>query len=110
MKLLLDQNLSFKLCQQIADIFPGSSHVRLLGLAEAEDWTVWEHAGGNGFVLVSQDADFAEMAALLGPPPKVIWLRCGNQPTAEMERILRGESGTIVAFDRDHRAACLELY
>ena len=37
MKLLFDQNLSFKLCRQLADIFPDSSQVRLLGLAEADD-------------------------------------------------------------------------
>ena len=35
MKLLFDPNLSFKLCQALADLFPGSIHVRLLGLAEA---------------------------------------------------------------------------
>jgi predicted nuclease of predicted toxin-antitoxin system len=37
MKLLLDQNLSFKLCQTIADLFPGSNYVGLLGLSEAGD-------------------------------------------------------------------------
>jgi len=44
MKLLFDQNLSFKLCQALADIFPGSSQVRLLGLAEADDSVLWQHA------------------------------------------------------------------
>jgi predicted nuclease of predicted toxin-antitoxin system len=34
MKLLFDQNLSFKLCEQLADIFAGSSQARLLGLAD----------------------------------------------------------------------------
>jgi len=33
MKLLFDQNLSFKLCQAVADLFPQSNHVRLLGLS-----------------------------------------------------------------------------
>ena len=55
----------------------GSSQVRLLGLAEADDRAVWQHAKANAFVLVTQDSDFAEMAALYGQPPKVIWLRCG---------------------------------
>jgi hypothetical protein len=36
MRLLLDQNLSFKLCRLLADLFPGSDHVRLLGLANAD--------------------------------------------------------------------------
>jgi predicted nuclease of predicted toxin-antitoxin system len=55
-KLLFDQNLSFKLCQAVADLFPGSSQVRLLGLGEAEDGAVWQHAKVNDFVLVTQDS------------------------------------------------------
>lgn len=110
MKLLFDQNLSFKLCRQLADIFPDSSQVRLLGMAEAHDRDIWEHSKANGFILVSQDADFAEMATLYGPPPKVIWLRCGNQPTDTIEKLLRGHKDEIVAFEHDDTAACWEIY
>jgi predicted nuclease of predicted toxin-antitoxin system len=85
MKLLFDQNLSFNLCRKLADKYPNSTHVGMIGLAKADDRTVWNYAGANGFALVSLDADFAEMAALLGAPPKVIWLRCGNQSTAIIE-------------------------
>jgi predicted nuclease of predicted toxin-antitoxin system len=110
MKLLFDQNLSFKLCQQLADLFPQSTQVRLLGLAEADDSAVWDYAKMGGFTLVSLDADFAEMAALLGPPPKVVWLRRGNQSTAVIEKMLRDQVDLIAAFDHDHAAACLEIY
>jgi predicted nuclease of predicted toxin-antitoxin system len=109
MKLLFDQNLSFKLCRQLADLFPNSDHARLLGLAEADDRALWQFAGANGYVLVTLDADFAELAALGGPPPKVIWLRCGNQATATVARLLREHHQTIAAFERDE-AACLEIY
>jgi predicted nuclease of predicted toxin-antitoxin system len=63
-KLLFDQNLSFKLCARLADLFPGSSQARLLGLDRADDRTLWDHAAAQGFALVTQDADFAEMAVL----------------------------------------------
>ena len=109
MKLLFDQNLSFKLCPALADLFPGSSQVRLLGLAEADDTAVWQHAKANAFVLVTQDSDFADMAALYGPPPKVIWLRCGNQPTSGIEKLLRDHVLAIAAFEQDTAAACLEI-
>ena len=109
MKLLSDQNLSFELCRSLADLFPASSQARLLGLDRAEDRTVWEFARANGVTLVSLDADFAEMAALRGPPPKVIWLRCGNQPTAVVSALLRDHSETITLFEHDP-AACLEIY
>jgi predicted nuclease of predicted toxin-antitoxin system len=106
MKLLFDQNLSFKLCRQ----FPDSAQVGSEGLAEASDQIIWEHAKRNDFTLVSLDADFAELAALRGPPPKVIWLRCGNQPTAVVEDILRSHAGLITDFGTTGSTACLEIY
>jgi predicted nuclease of predicted toxin-antitoxin system len=109
MRLLFDQNLSYKLCQQLADLFPSSSQVRLLGLEQADDRTLWEFARTNGYTLVSLDADLADIAALLGNPPKVIWLRCANQPTRVIEQLLRDHAEAIAAFELSS-AACLELY
>jgi predicted nuclease of predicted toxin-antitoxin system len=62
MKLLFDENLSFKLCERLDSLFPGSSQARLVGLAEANDRAIWDYAGANGFTLVSLDADFADWA------------------------------------------------
>ena len=107
MKLLFDQNLSFKLCAKLADLFPESSQVRLVGLDQTDDRTVWQYAKDHGFVVVSQDSDLADMAALYGAPPKIIWLRCGNQPTATIEAILRGAAEAIAAFGQDDTAFCL---
>jgi predicted nuclease of predicted toxin-antitoxin system len=44
MKLLFDQNLSFKLCRLLVDIFPDSNQIRLLGMAEVSDRDIWEIA------------------------------------------------------------------
>lgn len=109
MKLLFDQNLSFKLCALLEDVFPGSVQARRAGLAEADDLIVWRYAAANGFTLVTLDADFADMAALLGPPPKVVWLRRGNQPTTVIAQILRDQAQAIAAFEADD-AVCLEVY
>jgi predicted nuclease of predicted toxin-antitoxin system len=110
MKLLFDQNLSFKLCSRLSDVFPASAQIRLLELAEAGDKAVWDYAGKNGFVMVSQDADFAELAALHGPPPKVIWLRCGNQKTSFIEGLLRRSAIRMADFEKDPATGCLEIY
>lgn len=109
MKLFLDQNLSFKLCTALVDVFPGSTQARLAGLETADDRTIWRYAGEGGFTLVSQDADFAEMAALYGPPPRVVWLRGGNRPTASVEALLRRHTDLLRAFIDDSEAACLEI-
>lgn len=110
MKLLFDQNLSFKLCQLLSDLFPGSSQVRLLGLAEADDRAIWDYAKIHGYVLVTQDADFSEFGALLNAPPKVIWLRVGNRPTRTIEKVLRDHALVIAAFGEDAVSTCLEIY
>lgn len=110
MRLLFDQNLSFRLCTVLADVFPGSSQVHLLGLEGADDRTLWDHARVDGYTIVSQDSDFAELAAILGPPPKVVWLRLGNQPTAAIASHLRRRKDLIAGFVADETAACLEVY
>jgi predicted nuclease of predicted toxin-antitoxin system len=53
MKLLFDENLSFRLCRQLSDLFPDSNHVRLLGLEHADDRAIWDYAKANKFVLVT---------------------------------------------------------
>jgi predicted nuclease of predicted toxin-antitoxin system len=109
MKLLFDQNLSFRLCALLEDLFPGSAQARRAGLAEADDLTIWRYAAANGFTLVTLDADFADMAALRGPPPKVIWLRRGNQSVAVIAQMLRDQAQAIAAFETDE-AVCFEIY
>lgn len=109
MKLLFDQNLSFKLCQDVSDLFPGSCHVRDVGLTQVDDRTIWSFARANQLTIVSQDADFSDMAMLLGPPPKVIWVRSGNRPRVAIALLLRTYSGLIAEFEVND-AVCLEIY
>jgi predicted nuclease of predicted toxin-antitoxin system len=76
----------------------------------ASDDEIWKFARREDFVIVTLDADFADIAALRGSPPKIIWLRCGNQPTAVIERLLRDHAALIASFVESADAACLELY
>ena len=110
MKLLLDQNLSYRLCGRLADLYPDTQQVRQIGLDTADDQAIWQHARNNGFVLVTLDADFADIATLRGWPPKVIWLRCGNQSISVIESLLRRDLTQIEVFVADEDAAFLELY
>ena len=72
MKRLLDQNLSPRLVRTLETVFPGSSHVRLVGLRDADDAAVWEFARDHDFIIVSKDSDFHQRSFLFGFPPKVI--------------------------------------
>ena len=63
MKLLLDQNLSPRLCDLLLDIWTDLVHVRAVGLAAADDSAVWAHARQYGFTIVSKDGDFSGRSA-----------------------------------------------
>jgi predicted nuclease of predicted toxin-antitoxin system len=110
LKLLFDQNLSRKLVTRLADIFPNASHVQFHGLAEKTDTEIWGFAKLNDFCIVTQDADFAERSRLYGSPPKVVWLRCGNAPTNQVEALIRSGQAAIEELLRNSTFQCLELH
>ena len=109
MKLLLDQNLSPRLASRLDDLFPGTLHVRDVGLEAADDNIVWQFAMDNGFCITSKDADFHQISFLKGPPPKVVWIQRGNCSTTQIEQLLRSQSNAIMEFDVDAEAAFLAL-
>jgi predicted nuclease of predicted toxin-antitoxin system len=109
-KLLFDQNLSDRLVKELELPFPGSSHVRNVGLAAATDSEVWEYARLNGFTIVSKDSDFHERSVMEGFPPKIIWIRRGNCSTTMIVEIIRSHQHVIQEFDRDEQASVLVLY
>jgi len=109
LKLLFDQNLSYRLVAALQDFFPDSAHVRLLGMEHSDDETIWQHAKDNGFVIVTQDSDFNERSLLFGYPPKVIWLKSGNTSTSNILDLLRRHHADILSFEADPKSGCLEL-
>jgi len=109
LKLLFDQNLSYKLSRSFSVEFPGSAHVRDLGLASALDIEVWEYAKRLGFTIVSKDTDFSQRGFLFGPPPKVVWIRLGNCSTKEIEEVLHSYCPEIRQFELDPAASFFPL-
>ncbi|HZL79950.1 MAG TPA: DUF5615 family PIN-like protein [Candidatus Limnocylindrales bacterium] len=110
MKLLFDHNLSHKLVRRLADFFPDSAQTRLLNFSTSYDSIIWQHAKENGFVVVTLDKDFSELALQRGTPPKIIWLRCGNSTVAEVERLLRANFMDIENFESHPTAEVLEIW
>jgi len=107
--LLFDENLSHKLPAKLADVYPGSIHVRHVGLLGAGDEQVWEHAVSHGLVIVSKDDDFQQRSYLRGAPPKVVWLVVGNATTSDVAAVLRAGSAAIERFVADAEASLLVL-
>jgi predicted nuclease of predicted toxin-antitoxin system len=65
-KLSFDQNLSPRLADALAALFPGSRHVRHEGLDRADDESIWRFARDQGFAIVSKDSDFQEKSKMAG--------------------------------------------
>jgi predicted nuclease of predicted toxin-antitoxin system len=109
MKLLFDQNLSWRLPAKLADLYPDSLHIRDAGLRESEDVDIWDYAKANGFVITTKDADFQQRSLLFGYPPKVVRLSVGNCKAQAIEDMLRRYSAAIHTFELDERKALLVL-
>ncbi len=109
MKLLFDQNPSYRLVPALESLYPSSVHIRDVGLAMADDETVWNFAQQQGFIIVSKDMAFYHRSILFGHPPKVIWIRLGNCTTAQIEALLRTRQADLLAFDQDVHASFLAL-
>lgn len=109
MKLLFDANVSHKLVRDLASEYPGSTHVRDVGLRSAEDLQIWDHARTQGLVIVSKDTDFRERSYVEGFPPKVIWLDVGNAGTAAIAALLRRERDRVEHFETLEETSVLIL-
>ena len=109
MKLLLDQNLSFKLIDTLSSVFPDSKHVKDFDLFRASDSSVWRFARENDFAVVSKDSDFLHRALLLGHPPKLIYVRVGDAPTERIGRLLLDSQDAIKDFLSDPVESVLTL-
>ena len=111
MKLLLfDQNISPRLVDRFADIYPDSVHVSTLGMGNAMDSEIWQYAHDNDYMIVTKDADFSELGVVKGFPPKIIWIRRGNCSTQEIELILRENYEVIRTISEDDDTGILTLF
>lgn len=110
MKLLLDENLSRRIVPMLQTDYPGSSQIALLQLAAAMDRQIWEYAKANDFVIVTRDSDFHELSTLYGSPPKIIWLKTGNQSkTTTLLGLLSHKDEIFAALFQEDKS-CIEIY
>ncbi|MGL5940653.1 MAG: DUF5615 family PIN-like protein [Waterburya sp.] len=109
MKLLFDHNLSPRLVNRLADLYPQSNHLFNLKLDTVEDSLVWQYALDNNFTIVTKDSDFSELSLLRGFPPKVIWIRIGNCTTNEIESLIKSHTEEIENFYQESKLGILIL-
>lgn len=62
---------------------------RYLNLVRAKDPKIFYAAREANATVITKDEDFVILLNRLGPPPAVIWLRCGNTSNAYLRQLLR---------------------
>lgn len=94
MKVWIDAQLSPTLAPWIKNTFDVDAFsVQWLKFQETSDNDIFLAAREAKAVVMTKDYDFVELLDQFGPPPQIIWIRCGNTSNAQMrEFLLRGFS------------------
>ena len=86
MTVWLDAQLPPALAPWLAETFSIEANaVRDLGLLESTDETIFAAARKAAAIVMTKDRDFLRLLEQFGPPPRVIWITCGN--TSVLSRI-----------------------
>lgn len=110
MKLLIDENISYRTVKVISRHYPNSIHVSDIRRERFSDLDIWFYAKANDYTIVTYDQDFYEWQSIRGFPPKIIWLRFGNAKTAMIARKLIDNIMEIKKFDNNLNIGLLEIY
>jgi predicted nuclease of predicted toxin-antitoxin system len=106
---LLDENLSRKLSAMLTPVLGVVSHVSGYDLLNHHDGQIWDFAKVNEYTIITKDYDFSDMSHLLGCPPKVIKLNCGNRTTEYICNLLSNKASLIDSFV-DSESCYMEIF
>ncbi len=112
MKLLFDQNISFRTVKALRGAFPNCKHVSDCGLMDTEDSEIWKFAKEKDYSIVTFDSDFYDISLINGHPPKIIWIRTGNLTKNQIVELLVEQQYSIRDFLESSKfkfVSCLEI-
>ena len=90
MTLWIDAQLAPALAPWVTESISGVNAFSLkrLGLHDADDLDVFMAARDSDVIVMTKDVDFVDLLMKHGPPPKMIWLTCGNTSNEFLKGIL----------------------
>jgi predicted nuclease of predicted toxin-antitoxin system len=59
-----------------------------LGLLNAQDPEIFEQARQAAAVVITKDSDFVQLQERRGPPPRLIWITCGNRRNRDLKDLI----------------------
>lgn len=97
LRFLVDAQLPPALARKIASLGYQAEHLLDLGLLEADDSTVWDHALTQHAVIITKDEDFAIRASVSKNAPAIVWVRIGNCANSRLLAWFEQEWPSIIA-------------
>lgn len=89
MTIWIDAHLSPALALWITETFDiSAAALRDVGLRDATDQQIFLAAKEQSIIVMTKDVDFVKLLEILGPPPQIIWITCGNTSNAYLQRLL----------------------
>ena len=111
MKILVDQNISFRVIPHLLSTFGDVQHVKTHNLLDTNDHDIFKYARANGFDgIITMDDDFQNILLERGTPPKIIWIRTGNCSTAVLIEVLLNNISIIKSFMANEELDSLEIF
>ena len=111
MKLLLDENISWRLVVKLKSYYEEVLHISFSGLPKPiGDTQIWEYAKEHDYIIITNDSDFINLAGTQGFPPKVVLLLTGNQSSSYLYSLLIDKQIEIEALNATNDYGIVEIF
>jgi predicted nuclease of predicted toxin-antitoxin system len=109
MKILIDQNISFRIIPFIKTNFSLIDHVIPMGWINYSDHLIFK-SSKNYDAILTQDDDFENILLKYGKPPKIIRIRAGNLNTVQLSVLLKQNITVVEKFINHPESDFLEIF
>ncbi|MCX6208403.1 MAG: DUF5615 family PIN-like protein [Bacteroidetes bacterium] len=111
MKLLLDENISWRIISKLKPHFVDVLHVNFADLTKPiTDKTIWNFAKNNNYIIITNDSDFLDLMSLLGFPPKIVLIITGNQSPNYISNLLINKKKDIELLHHSVEYGLIEIF
>jgi predicted nuclease of predicted toxin-antitoxin system len=98
MRLLLDENISWRLAAYLRPHCAAEPHVRDIQLGSSPDTSIWRYARQHGYDVLTKDEDFLRLVLAEGFPPRVVAVQNAQVPVVRLAEYLLSRLPQIEAF------------
>ena len=98
MKFLVDAQLPPALARWLCEAGHEAQAVRELGLRDAKDADIWNHALATGAAIITKDEDFPQRAQQTNTSPAIVWVCIGNASNRALRQWFLPRLPQIVAW------------